>query len=282
MMGVAKINISTYLDNRCWHHWSEFEDVSGIAVSSRYGKTYRSALANLMSFSQCPYCGNEIKSHTFYPPPDYGNISFPLKTKTFDPKACSKCGWWFLLRSVKTTGMVSEEQSQTLYEGIIRKYDLDSLEIPNSGLRKYILKNIEKVRFLHPTKFEILVTDIFKDFFDCEVKHVGGPGDNGIDAYAVIGDEKHLIQTKRRLNLGSIESVGTVREFLGAIVAAGGNKGHIVTTAKDYSLKAKELVENKNLKERSVEINLISLSDLFNMLEIANKQLEEIWNPLCR
>jgi hypothetical protein len=282
MMNAPKTIISAYLDNRCWHHWSEFEDVSGIAVSSREGEAYRNALSNLIGLSQCPYCKSEIKSHTYYQPQDYGEISLSIETKTCNAKACSTCGWWFLSKSVKKQGMVSEEQSHTLYEGIIRKYDLNSLELPNSELRKYILKNIEEVRFMTPTKFEILVTDIFKDFFNCRVKHVGGPGDNGIDAFAVIGDEQHLIQTKRRRNLGSIESVGTVREFLGAIVAGGGKKGHIVTTAKDYSLKAKELVENKNVKELSVEINLISLGDLFSMLEIANNQLEDIWTPLCK
>ena len=281
-MNKPKKYMSTYCDYRSSHHWNEFEDVSGTSVSSRNGKAYRNALSKLSRLSQCPYCGSKIRNHSVYIPTDYGSMSFSLETKTLDPKACSTCGWWFLSKSVKRIGMVSEEQSETLYEGIIRKYDLYSLEIPNSELRKYISKNIEKVRFMNPTKFEVFVSDIFKDFYDCEVEHVGGPGDNGIDAYAIIADEKHLIQTKRRRNLGSIESVGTVREFLGAIVAAGGKKGHIVTTAKDYSLRAKELVENKNTKELSVEISLISLSDLFEMLEIANKQLEDIWIPLCR
>ncbi|WP_159078674.1 restriction endonuclease, partial [Klebsiella aerogenes] len=62
---------------------------------------------------------------------------------------------------------------------------------------------------------ETLVTDIFKaNYRHCEVKHVGGPGDLGIDVLFIDdNDTKRLIQVKRREHPKRAEGFSTLQSI---------------------------------------------------------------------
>ena len=212
---------------------------------------------------------------------DFGQWGFTRVKRFF----CEGCGWWLVTSCFLSGPSVygnQLNQSWKLYEGIIKSYDLDSVDIPLNLLRSHLEDHTDDFGTINPTVFELLVRDIYKDFYEVDVKHVGGPGDHGIDLYAVIGDQPHMIQVKRRSKLDSTESVSTVREFVGALVTNGVRNGHIVTTADHYSAAAQELVANANLKRFDIEITLNSLDDLLSMLAltIPEKPDNDLWQTI--
>jgi restriction endonuclease len=165
----------------------------------------------------------------------------------------------------------------TLYEGIVQVFDLTSLDVPNDLLRRHLAKRIEDLVFLNPKKFEVLMRDVYSDCFDCEVRHVGGPGDNGIDLFAVINDEPHLVQVKRRSNGSSTESVSTVRELIGALISAGVIKGHLVTSARDFSEPARKLTTNVNVRRHNIHIELKAIGDIHDMISVSTPTIDKPW-----
>ena len=156
---------------------------------------------------------------------------------------------------------------------IIKSFDPLKLDLPNSELITYLEKDKNKIYTMNPTKFEKLVSEVYKNYFNCEVAHIGGPNDNGIDAYAIIADEVNVIQVKRRSNKNSTEGVSTVREFLGAMISQNKKLGHIVSSASKFSYSAKELVKNQHLTALNINIKLVSAQELFNMLTRARQNI---------
>lgn len=194
---------------------------------------------------------------------------------------CNRCDWWFLFNKHcnvqrRKCGLIRE----SLYEGIVRRYDLTSASIPLNALRKHLERHPDHVFVVNPTAFEQLIGAVYRDFYDCEVRHIGGPGDNGVDLYAVISNEPHLIQVKRRTSATKTESVATVREFIGALIGYGVDKGHIVTTSGQFSPSARRLVSNPFLERHNISIELHNLNSIYAMLDLSNRRLKDPWEEL--
>ncbi|MEQ8470018.1 MAG: restriction endonuclease [Marinoscillum sp.] len=182
---------------------------------------------------------------------------------------CYNCGWWLIVQNISNReGHDYLVEKRNFIEAIVKKYNIDSLAVPEILLKQHLRKNQKDIYKIHSRKFETLVVDVYKDFFTCEVKHIGGPGDNGIDAYAIIGDIPHIIQCKRRTSTDAVESVSTVREFIGTLVSSNVKKGHIITTAPKFSPNAVELTHNPYLVRMGIEISLKNIEDIYQMLSI--------------
>lgn len=191
---------------------------------------------------------------------------------------CQSCGWWRLTDYFENYYHYGDYDSrEDFFEGIVRHYDIRDKAVPLRALRLHLLNSHDNFCELDPTAFESLVGDIYNDFYDCEVRHVGGPGDNGIDLFAIIGEEPHLVQAKRRQSTGAVESVSTVREFVGTLFLEGAKKGHVVTTASRFSRAAEELVGNNNLRRYGVEISLKSRANLIDMLHLSTDSKNSPW-----
>jgi restriction system protein len=100
---------------------------------------------------------------------------------------------------------------------------------------------------------------VLKDFMDCDVIHTGRTNDGGIDLLLLDGDAPYVVQVKRWEQRSRGEAVGAIREFLGATLIAGHNRGIYVTTAPHYTpaaigaarqAKARKLVEKLHLVDR--------------------------------
>jgi restriction system protein len=152
---------------------------------------------------------------------------------------CPSCGWWVQKEkdNLETATIAYTEVTQF---AILRSFDIDSAQVPLNTLRNYLRKNESRFHQLNPTKFEQLVGDIFHDFYNCEVTHVGRTGDAGVDLLVIDSDKPLPIQVKRRTNAKIWEPVATVREFLGALLLQGFDRGAIVTTANHFSEPALE------------------------------------------
>ena len=69
-----------------------------------------------------------------------------------------------------------------------------------------------------PQEFERFVGAILRDLLDCEVHHMGGPNDQGIDLLLIDGEKRILVQAKRRTKTGRSEQVSVIREVIGSLV----------------------------------------------------------------
>jgi restriction endonuclease Mrr len=195
---------------------------------------------------------------------------------------CPNCQWWCIFVRDKEVDHASQNLLERIdvYEGIIKRFNVSQADIPLGFLRAYLEKHPDKIHSVNTHTFEHLVGDVYKDFYDCEVKHVGGPGDNGIDLIAIISDEPHVIQTKRREHTGHIEGVAIVREFIGALIAADINKGFVVTTAQDFSIPAKRLAQHERLQRYGIEITLMPLPKLLAIMKATRVKVPQIWETL--
>ena len=283
-MSATPSNVFTsYTRHRAWSSWSSVSSHAPAVVSSSSASdtaAYDAARHHLLTLRGCRYCGSELLPQVV--PTDSTGLLHTFRTVRQSATYCPLCGWWILETEEHIGGGAVERDVSDIAEGVIDCYDVSSVEVPVTEVRRYLASHREDVAALHPAKFEQLVASVFRDFFDCEVVHVGGPGDNGIDALAIIGSTTHLIQAKRRKSVGAVESVATVREFLGALIGARGRRGHLVTTASGFSRSARRLASSTSLREHQIELNLVSFEDLFRMLSIANKRLPAVWAHLVK
>ncbi|WP_150132346.1 restriction endonuclease [Prosthecochloris sp. GSB1] len=234
-------------------------------------------------FRNCPYCRDYLDERPGAvkmegdPQFDSRHISIVLNRYV-----CEGCGWWYVKKFVNDKDCVCQNYSYgtTFYEGIIRYFNVSDIDIPVETLRTHLSKYGDEVHHVNPILFEKLVASIIKDYFVCEVKHVGRSGDGGVDVYAVISDEPCLIQVKRRRDARKAESVSTVRALIGSLVCANSAKGYVITTANDFSKHAKYAANNPNLKRYGIELTLVTKQDLLNMLNVSRDQIVSVWERI--
>lgn len=192
---------------------------------------------------------------------------------------CPSCGWWSVSDSVikhLNYGDIKCDNN-TVTEGIIQTFNVDSLDVPMDALREHLIQSHADLQALHPRKMELLVQSVMRDWFHCEVRHVGGPNDGGIDLYAVINANPVLIQVKRRSSSRYTEGVGTVRNLLGALIANGAHRGIVVSTAHQFSRQATELSRRDVVQKLNISIDLIGFRELCNMLDITTQPSVPPW-----
>lgn len=124
-----------------------------------------------------------------------------------------------------------------------------STEVPqgcSEELAQHLRRNPSLWHCLEPARLETLVRDIWKaNHRHCEVKHVGGPGDLGVDVLFVDDNERRwLIQVKRRSKANKAEGFSTLQSILGTLALQGERYGIIVSTADYFSYQAKREAEN--------------------------------------
>lgn len=191
---------------------------------------------------------------------------------------CSSCGFWF----ARGTRGINEgvHMGRVCWPYIKRlETDLDSLDVSVNSLIKHISKNQDDLLKIHPVKAEELVTHLFKDYFDCEVRHVGGTGDGGVDAIVIKGDKiETIIQVKWRRDNRSGEGVKLIRELSGTMIARGVPSAILVTTRNHLTKGALEEIHNISktpLTRESLNLDYRTYSDILSMLEISRVKLSE-------
>ncbi len=240
---------------------------------------------------RCPCCKLKLSEPHFRPTTRVYSRNHPLTPSSGQVEYrsagrgyvifCPSCGWWraTVRRTDHTHSWGPTYQTEATYDSIIRHYALSDTSIPTDGLRAHLKKHAEDLCNISPHKFERIVQAVLSDYFSCEVKHLGGPNDKGIDLYAVIRDEPYMIQVKRRQSIDRAESVSTVREFIAATLLKGGRRGAIVTTAGRFSRQAQETAAQAALLAQEVELDLISFKDIYSILSITTLNVEHaLWS----
>jgi len=220
----------------------------------------------------CPYCGSKLVESRVPSKDKATEIFCKLKGEStawiidLSSNLCTTCGFWFA-ECTKGRGSFNAVHRYAA-AAVKRVFPIDIPEPPMSELVEYLRRHPERMREIHPTAFEKLVAECFRaNWKPVEVVHVGKTNDGGIDLILVKGEgTKWLVQCKRRSKTQSTESVSTVREMLGTLLAEGNLRGIVVSSADHFSYEAQKLKGNKNLSEKGSKIDLIDYGVLREML----------------
>jgi restriction system protein len=169
----------------------------------------------------CPYCQKEIPEVFKHTSCNTIGAEF---WQLFSVWECDSCGYWNFKSSFREEfdyGADAKSQNvENIKYGIIKKFDVADKQAPIDVLINELLKKKEILYEISPQKLEDIAQVVFSSYFDCEVKHVGKTGDEGIDLLFVLSDDPILVQVKRRESPEHIELVKSVREFVGAMYVA--------------------------------------------------------------
>jgi hypothetical protein len=233
------------------------------AATLRLDASRRNNLQRQISTSQCLYCGNALSREIF----KYAYAIFPrYKIMHF----CGDCGYW---------RYETNDQGRFSYDVPPLKA-FCGLDVTPSivQLSTQIKQNSELLYRMHPERFERFVGAVLSDFYKCDVRHVGGTGDDGIDLIAVIRDEPVLIQVKRRQDRHSVEGVDVVKLLFASAFAKGARAGMVVTTAKRFSRPARKWVDSPKLKDVRFSMEMKSIDNLMHMVNaVADKHSSPPW-----
>lgn len=188
---------------------------------------------------------------------------------------CGHCGWWQLISGGGGYGL----KTCKTHRGLLNKYPLDSLDAPLSELREYLRRHPSDVAYVNPTAFERLMGDCLRDKYDpCEVLHVGGTADGGIDLILIKLDEgPRLVQVKRCGDLTSSEGVKVVRELNGVLFRDNIAKGMIITTASRFTKPALDETSIWTPTGQTYDMDLLSYSDVVELFDVKPRQPHHPW-----
>jgi Restriction endonuclease len=189
---------------------------------------------------------------------------------------CNSCGWWKAITD--TTGLFGVKPATSLH-GIAKRYSIDALDAPLSALRSYLTRHPHSLAHVNPRTFERLMADCLRDkFHPCEVIHVGGRGDGGVDIHLILSDtSRFLVQVKRREDINSIEGPEVVRELNGVLFREGEAKGIVITTASRFSAAAHLETKVRTPTSQTYDLKLFALDEIIDLLNLRPKDPYEPW-----
>ena len=246
-------------------------ELHSIFDSGNYDKqAAREAIREIMDFRpftaynrSCPFCNSQVERvyakvatlKEFYE--DWGWYGYE----------CTGCGWGWNYEVSDNWGACSP----TVHVGRLYKAEEPAGELYDAV--RAINANLEVLYKMNPTKFEQFVGGILKEFYDCQVLHVGKSSDGGIDLILIdSNDGKTPVQVKRRSTKSKTESVAIVREFRGAMLLHGYNNGLIVTTADHFSKEAVEASQPQLHHSIRQKIELVDVRQLFDIMGLIGRR----------
>jgi len=226
----------------------------------------------------CPYCNSSlIDNRLNYYPWRYHDI------KWYGVQ-CHTCCWWLIQRREKEDDDLSNMYNDDLetYEGVISKFDQQLWAKPIKLVNTEVAEYRKALEQLNPTEVEVLIGQLFSQYFNCDVKHVGRSKDRGIDLIVLKSDTNIAIQVKHRAlsRKGKSEGVIPIKEFVGALVGDKYEQGIYVTTDEKFSPMAKEYAQK--VRANWAPLNLVTARELQDFMGIFKtnqwSEYDSIWD----
>lgn len=218
----------------------------------------------------CPYCGHWLrhKTHKHYEGDGKLITRIPEDapaTRHYVLSTCHRCSYWSITGSEAGTRCMDPVFLMSA-ASVAAKFSTEAPQGCSEELAQHLRRNPDLWHFLEPTRLETLVRDIWKaNHRHCEVKHVGGPGDLGVDVLFIDDNERRwLIQVKRRSKANKAEGFSTLQSILGTLALQGERHGIIVSTADYFSYQAKR--EAANAAKQGFKIKLLDKGILNRMV----------------
>jgi restriction system protein len=242
-------------------------------------------IAESFETRRCPNCSFAFTSYSNAPStihPELQNSSELIFVPARILFLCQHCGWWQLRSegSIIKDGNVEFDLVRDAYQyhSLLEEIDISSNDILLADLKSHLMRRWEDRRLISASKAEQLVADILKEHLACDVYHTtanANTRDGGIDLFVCASDGrvKAAVQVKRRVTR-AVELVHEVRNFVGALIVEGYDKGIFVTTASRFSSGAKEVAINPHLKRYRLELELIDGERLLELLKVTSPNPE--------
>jgi HJR/Mrr/RecB family endonuclease len=239
-----------------------------VARMSLYQNARRHTFGRWTFLAACPQCDSKLAE--VVPP----SLAYEIGRTMV--RTCNNCGYWEMEEILKNDWTIEhppvestqcDEVSRSIHRrSVIKHFAVSGIDVPIRSLSKYILRNPDEIQHIHPNKMEELVGHVFRETMDCEVSHLGGPNDGGIDLLLIQSDKTFAIQVKRRASRSTAEPVSSIREFLGALILTQQRNGVFVTSAPRFSGPAKSAAKIA-VELGSVDfLQLTDSSGVLNML----------------
>jgi hypothetical protein len=215
----------------------------------------------------CLYCASGLET----------TIILKEIRQQLEVRSCYDCGWWSIFREAVGG---QDNVGLTFSVADAKVFDVGDIEAPLESLRRYLGRNPRDLAEINPTSFERLVQDCLEDeFAPCEVAHLGGTGDGGIDLKLIQSDQEPiLIQVKRHADLSSVEGLNVIRELNGVLLREGQARGMVVTTAARFARGAprETTIKTADLAGR-YEMQLRAFDDVVSMLQVPMRKTPRPW-----
>lgn len=174
--------------------------------------------------------------------------------------ACDGCGFFKFAMSNQVLA------GRDIDLPFIKEFDSRN-EVPSlSQLSVVINQNRDRLYTMDPTRFEVFVGSILRDFYQCEVHHVGRSGDDGIDLIVIVGENPLMVQVKRRTKSHSTEGIEVVKLLFASVFGQGGNSAMVVTTASRFSRPSHTWIANPQLRDLKFQMQLVDVNSLMSMI----------------
>ncbi|HMX25068.1 MAG TPA: restriction endonuclease [Blastocatellia bacterium] len=218
----------------------------------------------LLNLRKCTYCSAEIIRAQDREYQDDGDHL----VRDYCLWYCRNCRFWqFRHYYEPSPGQCFPGAENVAFISKLREFDDKLPECCDAELVSYIRRNPSFFHSCTPKNLEKLIVDIFRaNFTNAEVIHVGKPDDGGVDIMFIDTEGQHwLIQAKRRESSKKAEGVSTIRSLLGAMILEGALKGIVVSTANQFSLRARQASDKAS--QLGLTVKLIDKGILNRMLD---------------
>jgi hypothetical protein len=190
----------------------------------------------------CPYCGIVLRSaglDEVAPLDEAWNFN-----RSYVLRACARCTYWEFFGS-EGGNRCMDPTTVVLARAVARKFSAAVPEGCASELAQYLRRHPDSWHRCSPARVERLVAEIFRsNYRTCEVRHVGRPGDHGIDIVFIDGEGvQWLTQVKHHLRPGRKEGFRTIQSVLGTLALEGQGHGIVVSTADSFTREARTAVQ---------------------------------------
>ncbi len=214
--------------------------------------------------AKCPYCNTPLAAEKFLDVDDSDNWDY---NREYLLRYCLTCAHW-QFNGVECGRKCMDPVPRLIASSIVARFATKLPEGCSEELAQQLRRNPLGWHDISPKRMETFVADIFRaNYRHCHVRHVGKPGDMGVDVIFIDGDgTKWLVQVKRRTNSRRIKSEGfsALQSILGTLVLEGEHHGIVVSTADYFSHQAKR--EQQRASIRGYTIKLMDKSVLGQMI----------------
>lgn len=250
------------IDQAYWRHIPNAEE-----FCVRLDESRNLTLTQRMDPQICPVCATGPQEVHRYEAREAHTLGNPVLRLY---RGCRSCGFWNYYDSTAI--------SIDMAVPFMKSFD-PSNEAPSlMSLASEIQKNPADVYSMDFTRFELLVGSVLKEFYDCEIYHVGKSVDGGVDLIMVEKDEPILIQVKRRTRSDIIEGIDVVKHLFASAFSRGARFGKVVTTAQSFSKPAQSWINLPTLRDIGFEMELIAFDSLLLMIgAIGSESDSEFW-----
>ncbi len=211
----------------------------------------------------CPFCHTQMRGcniphvdHEVYQVGDSDVIGFGLYS-------CPRCAHW---KFWSANYVCMDPPRYVVAKSVAAQFSSDLPDGCATELARGLRQHAARWHSVSHKGLERFVADIFRaNYWPCEVLHVGGVADGGIDVMLInTGSAPILIQVKRRASSKFHEPVRTIRELIGTVVREDSKVGVVVSTATGFTRPSWREVEA--FRKRGFVVELVDRSMLDLML----------------